>query len=112
MTLVGIELCAQGTFPDLELDKAVELVKLMPKHSALSFAGQLTYPAYKYIPVSYITTAGDFIISPEKQQNFIQRIKTESGKEVDVHTMTSGHCPNATQPDELAQIIVRIAAST
>jgi hypothetical protein len=111
MTLVGVEPCAQGTFSDMEFDKAVELVKLMSKHSALSFAGQLTYPAYKYIPASYIVCEGDFIITPEKQQKFIERIKTESGKEVDVHTMSTGHCPNVTQPDELARVIVRIAAS-
>lgn len=111
LRLVGIELCARGTFPDLEFDKAVELVKVMPRHSALSFAGQLTYPAYKHIPASYIVCENDFIITLDKQRKFIERIKAESGKEVDVHTLNTGHCPNVTAPEELVKVIISIAAS-
>ncbi|KIX01401.1 uncharacterized protein Z518_09127 [Rhinocladiella mackenziei CBS 650.93] len=112
MKIVGVEAVAQGTFPDLELDKAVEIVKMMPKHSALSFEGQLTYPAYKYIPASYIFCENDFIIPPDKQREYIERIKRESGKDVDVHTLSTGHGPNVTAPGVLANVIVDIAAKS
>lgn len=112
MTIVGVELGAKGMFPDLEFDKAVGLMKSMTKHSALSFTGQLTYAAYKHIPVSYIRCEKDFIVAPEKQQKFIDHIRTESGKEVDVHTLATGHCPNVTAPEELAKAIVRIAGTS
>lgn len=109
MTITGIEIAARGTFPELELEKAMDLVRLMSKHSAISFTGKTTYAAYKYIPTSYIKCENDFIVATQKQQAFIDRIGEESGKEVDVHTLNTGHCPNVTAPDDLAKAIIQIA---
>lgn len=108
---MGIEAAAKGTFNELPLEKAVDLVKMMGRHSALSFAGCLTYPAYKHIPSSYIFCENDFIIPPDKQREFIDRIKKAIGKEVDVHNLGTGHCPNVTAPEQVAKVIVDIASS-
>jgi hypothetical protein len=109
MTITGVEMCARGTFVGLELEKALEIVRLMSKHSALSFAGKSTYAAYKHIPTSYIKCENDFIVATAKQQIFIDRMGEESGKKVDVHPLNTGHSPNVTAPDDLVKIIVQIA---
>lgn len=109
MSLPFAEMVAGTTFSDVQPEKALELANLMAKQSLLSFQGNLTYAAYKHIPCSFIYCENDMVIVPEKQQKFIDRIKTESGKEVDVHKLSTGHCPNSSSPDELVKTIVKIA---
>lgn len=110
MRIVGIELVAQAAFSDIEFPKAVEIVKTMPKHSALTFAGQLTYAGYKHIPASYIFCEKDLLVVPDVQRKYIERIKTATGKEVDVHNLSTGHAPNTSAPDQLAEVLVAIVA--
>ena len=111
MRLVAVEAIAGSTFSDVPFDKAVEIVKRMPKHSAVSFAGELTYPAYKHIACSYILCENDSLVVPDVQRKMIEMIKQESGREVDVRTLSSGHAPNFSQPEKVAEIIVDIASS-
>ena len=110
MNLIDFRASAQDAFPDLDSAVAVEILKRMTQHSALSFAGELTYPAYKYIPTSYILCERDKTIPPSMQEKFIEKIKTESGKEVNVHKSDTGHCPNITEAEKLAHVIVEISS--
>jgi len=102
-----IERSAEFTFSDLPFDEAVQMVKKMPKHSYPSFLGPLTYPAYKYIPASYIVCERDMIIPPPAQREFIEFIKKESGQQVDVIALDAGHCPNASVPKDVAEAVVK-----
>ena len=111
MRIVGIDLVAQAAFSDVDFPKAVEIVKTMPKHSALSFTGQLTYAGYKHLPTSYIFCEKDFLVAPDVQRKYIERIKAATGKEVDVHNLSTGHAPNTSAPDQLAEVLVAIVAS-
>ncbi|KIW22402.1 uncharacterized protein PV07_12290 [Cladophialophora immunda] len=112
LRLVGTDIIAKATFPDLEFDKAVATVRSMSRHSALSFASEVTYPGYKHVPVSFIVCENDMIIPPDLQRGYIEMIRRESGSAVDVHTLNTGHCPNTTAPDQLAKVIVQIAAAS
>lgn len=107
--ILAIEPIAQATFSDIEVEKAVDLVKHMPHHSAVSFASELTYAGYKHVPCSYIFCESDSLITPAQQQTFIDRIKTSSGRDVAVHKLNSGHVPNVSQPEKLVEVIVKIA---
>jgi len=109
MKIVGVDLVAHAAFSDMPFDKAVDIVKEMPRHSALSFAGELTYPGYKHIPSSYIFCEKDALVLPDSQRKFIERISEATGKEVDVHTLSSGHAPNISATEELAQVLVEVA---
>jgi len=111
MRIVGIDAAAKATFPELEVDKAIALVMSFSRHSALSFKGELTYPGYNYVPTSYILCEKDSNMTPAIQRQYIDRIETESGNDVDVRTLNTGHCPNITAPEKLAQIVVDIARS-
>jgi hypothetical protein len=112
MRIVGVELVAKAALSDVEFQRAVDIVKTMPKHSSLSFAGELTYPGYKHIPASYIFCENDYLVVPDAQRKYIERIKVATGKEVDVHTLSTGHAPNLSAPDKLAEVVDRIITGT
>ncbi|KAJ9607742.1 hypothetical protein H2200_007820 [Cladophialophora chaetospira] len=106
-----IEESAKLTFSDMPLEEGMEWVKKMPYHSAPSFEGQLTYPGYNNIPVSFIFCDKDVILPPEFQTSVIESIEKESGKKVDVHHLNIGHCPNVSAPTELAAVVAKAVAS-
>lgn len=78
----------------------------MDVHSVVSYAGPLTYPAWKDVAVSYFFCENDLIIPPEGQQGGIDLIERESGQKVDVHRLKAGHVPQAQFPGLIPQIIV------
>lgn len=96
-------------FSDLPVSEALEWAKLMPEHSSLSFSGELTYAGYKHIPVSYLLCEAEIVVPPKLQQSMIEMIITEAGVKVDVHTIPSGHCPNASMPKTVGQVILKVA---
>jgi pimeloyl-ACP methyl ester carboxylesterase len=112
MRLSNLDTIAKFSFPDMDFDRALAVAQSMPNHSAISFRGKVTYPGYRFSPVSWIFCENDFIIPPETQQKYIDRIQEETGKQVDVHPLATGHCPNSSAPEKLADLIVKIAAST
>ncbi|KAF1840403.1 alpha/beta-hydrolase [Cucurbitaria berberidis CBS 394.84] len=91
---------------DLPYEEAYPFALQLPYHSAISFQEPITQAAYKTIPVSYIVCERDMIINPDTQRRFIKTIEEESGREVDVFGLDSGHCPNWSQPEKLVEIIV------
>lgn len=112
MRIVGVETVAQAAFSDVQFDKAVGIVKEMPIHSALSFAGELTYPGYKHIPSSYIFCENDSLVPPDSQRKFIERINEATGKDVDVHNLSTGHAPNISATEKFAQLLVDVAGAS
>ncbi|KEF56797.1 uncharacterized protein A1O9_06987 [Exophiala aquamarina CBS 119918] len=112
MRIVGVEAVAQAALSDVQFDRAVDIVREMPRHSALSFAGELTYPGYKHIPSSYICCENDCLVSPEIQRKYIDRIREATGKEVDVHNLDTGHAPNISATEKLAQLLVDVVGAS
>jgi pimeloyl-ACP methyl ester carboxylesterase len=100
---------AAVTFSDLPQMKALSRAFEMTEHSVRSFAGNLTYPAYRYIPVTYLLCEGDKVIPVEAQRNMLEMVRKESETKVDLHTCGAGHCPNVTRPDYVVRVI-RIAS--
>jgi predicted esterase len=96
-------------FSDLPASEALEWAKMMPEHSTISFSGELTYPGYKHIPVSFLFCEADIVVSPKLQQSIIDMMENEAGVKVDVHTIRAGHCPNASMPKTVGQVILKIA---
>lgn len=88
---------------------AYEWALQLSHHSAVSLQGVMTQAAYESIPVSYILCEKDLIVSPEIQKKSIRVIEEVSGKKVDVISLDAGHCPNWSQPERLAEIIVQEA---
>lgn len=99
------EECAKTQYPDLPLDEGIKWVNRMTLHSAQSFADKLTYPGYRYTPVSWITCDNDLILTYEFQHRTIGRIEQESGNKVDVYSLKAGHFPSVSIPMECANAI-------
>ncbi|KAK6376368.1 hypothetical protein LTS17_006963 [Exophiala oligosperma] len=112
MKITGLEICAGATFNDWDFEKALLMTKSMSRHSFPSFDSPLTYPAYEHVPTAYIFCEKDMIIPPEKQREYIDQIKQGTGgKEVEVHTLNTGHCPTITAIEETVKVIINIARS-
>jgi hypothetical protein len=98
------DLAAKYCFNDLPESEGRKLAALMPGHSALTFAGKLTYPAYHHVPATYILCQKDDIIPPEVQRRFIETMK-EKNDHVDVVEVDSGHCPNNSRTGFVVEVV-------
>lgn len=87
-------------------------IKKFPKHSAISFACELTYAGYKDAPSSYLLCEEDLCILPNIQRAGIKMIEEESGNKVNVTSIRADHCPNITSTQQVVDWIVNIAGRT
>ncbi|OAP63370.1 hypothetical protein AYL99_02597 [Fonsecaea erecta] len=106
----AFEETAAIVFSDLPKEEGIAWAKKFPKHSALSFAGELTYAGYKDIPVSYLLCENDRCIPAEAQREGIDKIEKESGRKVDVTSIKADHCPMTNHPEAVVDWIVSVAA--
>jgi len=97
-------------FSDLPKEEGEAWIKKFPRHSAVSFAGELTYAGYKEIPVAYLLCEDDLCIPPKYQRAAIELIEKESGKEVDVTSIKAGHCPTFSKLQEVVDWFLVVAA--
>ena len=80
-----------------------------PRHSAISFAGELTHAGYKNVPVSYLLCEGDRCVPPDVQRKGIETIEKASGSKVDVTSVAADHAPNVSAPQTVVNWIVKMA---
>ncbi|KAF7174214.1 hypothetical protein CNMCM6106_008331 [Aspergillus hiratsukae] len=77
-------------------------------HSVNCWFGKLTYAGYKDIPVSYLICEEDAILPVDIQQRYVDTLKEQTGKEVDVHRLKADHFPSISQPKLLVDIIQKL----
>ena len=95
-------------FNDMPYEEAYPHALKLAHHSGVSFKDVVTQAAYETIPVSYIFTEKDLIVSPELQNKYIALLE-ENGRKVDVRKLDAGHCPTVSCPDKFVETIVQIA---
>ncbi|KAG4439575.1 hypothetical protein IFR05_004923 [Cadophora sp. M221] len=98
----------KNIFSDLLEAEAKHYMNLMPNHSTVSFSGELTYPGYKFIPVTYLLTENDKIIPVESQREMIAFARGE-GVDVKVVKTDSGHCPMLSIPARTVEVLIGAA---
>jgi hypothetical protein len=76
------------------------LVRGFVKHSAQSFANELTYAGYKDVSVSYLFCEEDIAGPPDFQREMIAMIEEASGRKVDITSIDADHCPNWSAQNE------------
>ncbi|KAF7360613.1 Alpha/beta-hydrolase [Mycena venus] len=100
--------CAPVNYSDLPPIEALSWASRMREHAAGSFLQNVTYAAYKDIPVSYLVCEEDKVVPSELQNRYIAKMESEMGeKRVDRHPVRAGHCINASQPETVATVIRR-----
>ncbi|GKZ32065.1 hypothetical protein AbraIFM66950_001174 [Aspergillus brasiliensis] len=107
MSLVDTAALAAACFSDMSSDEGLTWVRQFTRHSAASMANPLTYAGYKDVPVSYLLCTEDLIIPPDLQQKILDTIKRETGREVDVTRIPTGHVPVASAPELVVDWILR-----
>ena len=100
---------AKITFSDLSPAEGAKWTHDMPEHSTVSFHGKLTHAGYKDLPVSYMLCEEDRILPIAYQEALVERLEKETGRTVDVHRIKAAHCPNASQPAMVVEVVRRVA---
>ena len=91
---------------DLPYAQAYENALQLSHHSAISFHNEVTQASYKDIPSTYIFCENDLVVSPDRQQRFIETIEEVSGKKVDVKKIDAGHIPLWSKPEETLKLLI------
>jgi hypothetical protein len=93
---------------DLPWDLAYENTLNFKHHSTASFLEKVSQAAYSTVPSSYVLCEEDLVVSPEKQGGFV-KVLEEAGREVRVVRLKSGHCPNWSMSERLAEVVGELA---
>ncbi|KAJ7837281.1 Alpha/beta hydrolase fold-1 [Mycena leptocephala] len=105
--------CAPIVHSDMTPEDALSWATQMPNHSAISFRQNLTYAAYKDIPVSYLVCETDKCVTPEEQTTIIASMESEmGGKNVDRHSVKAGHAIVLSQPKAVVVVIRKALQDT
>ncbi|KAF2152255.1 alpha/beta-hydrolase [Myriangium duriaei CBS 260.36] len=64
--------------------------------------------AWREIPVMYVQTTQDMTVPLDYQKDMIEKMKAANAV-VNTAELATGHCPNATMPNECAEIIKKVA---
>ncbi|KAL5380935.1 hypothetical protein DPSP01_014793 [Paraphaeosphaeria sporulosa] len=88
---------------------AYECAQKLPHHSVAAFTEKTTQAAYETVPVSYMFTEKDVIVTQEHQESYIKMMEEVTGSKIDVIRKPWGHCPNWSHPDELVDVLVKVA---
>lgn len=97
---------AQIDFSEMPFEEGLKWAKKMPEHSSASFAGPLTYPGYKDVPVTYILTGKDKVVPRAMQEEQIGYMR-DAGAEVNVLEIPTDHFPYVSAVDEVVSAILK-----
>ena len=108
----GTTFLCQPTIPlfygDIEIEKARDAEKLLVRQSGKAQMDAITYPAWQFIPTTYLRTEQDAVLFPNWQDRQIKAV-LESGTIIEVETFKAGHSPFLSIPDEMVAAVERVA---
>ncbi|RDW56846.1 hypothetical protein BP5796_12913 [Coleophoma crateriformis] len=103
------EISAPLLYNDLPLADAIEMVKRMGLQSLHCFGQETTSEPWRSLPTSYVYCKQDTAYPIEVQRAIVEEIELEAGKSIQVYECDSGHYPNVTDVDALANIFRKAA---
>ncbi|OGM49628.1 hypothetical protein ABOM_001896 [Aspergillus bombycis] len=109
MSFVDAAAAAALSYSDLPAVEGEAWMERYARHSAVSFTNPLTYAGYKDVSVAYLLCEDDKVIPPQVQQKEIEIIEKETGREVDVTAIQTGHIPIASAPEKVVDWIASLA---
>jgi hypothetical protein len=101
---------APTSFSGLDTAKIIAWVRKMKLQSTVNFDSKLTFAGFKNIPSSWILCTKDIILPPDFQRSCIKRIEAGSGRAVRAYELATDHCPNASAPQELAELLAKVVS--
>lgn len=106
---LNAEISAPLLYNDLALADAIEMVKQMGLQSLHCFGQGTTYEPWRSLPTGYVYCKQDKAYPLEVQHSIVEEIEREAGNSIQVYECDSGHYPNITDVDALANIFRRAA---
>lgn len=95
--------------PGLSDEDMEEYLGCWERFNAKALYQPLTHCSWREIPITYIFTTNDMTFPMRYQNHMVGGMEAE-GREVQKFTLETAHCPNITQPEELAKVIEQILA--
>ena len=95
-------------YGDVEIQKARDAEKLLVRQSAKAQMDTITYPAWQFIPTTYLRTEQDEVLFPSWQDRQIKAV-IDLGTIIEVETFKASHSPFLSIPDEMVAVVERIA---
>ncbi len=111
MTL-GAEGNSKVTYSDLPPEEALAWASKMPHHSTATFGGELTYPAYRHIPASYLFMLDDKVIPLEMQRSMVEKANQHSESQLITYSSRGGHFPFISTPDSVIEVVRKVAGES
>lgn len=94
-------------FSDMPQADALKAVRKMGPQSVCSFTEKTTFDAYRHVPVSYIVCEKDMVLPIDWQMAKVELMNSiKKGEKVDVLRFDAGHCPNVSDPEGCARLVV------
>ena len=95
-------------YADLDAALAQKMASLLVRQSGAAGLFQITYPAWRYIPTTYIRTLEDQILFLHWQDKQINAVR-DAGSEIDVETYKSSHSPFLSMTGEMVRVVQRVS---
>jgi hypothetical protein len=98
----------KNIFSDISETEGKAYIKKFLCHSTVSFTGRVTYPAYKFIPTTYLIPEGDMVTPPENQRDMLAAAEAD-GANIRVRTLDAGYVPMVGVPEKVAEVLISAA---
>ena len=93
-------------YADVEPERAKEMEALLTPQSGKAMIDAITYPAWQFIPTTYLKTQDDQALFPHWQERQIKAVE-DAGIGVTVETFESSHSPFLSIPGEMVAAVKR-----
>ena len=93
-------------YADVEPERAKEMEALLTPQSGKAMIDAITYPAWQFIPTTYLKTQDDQALFPHWQERQIKAVE-DAGIGVTVETFEASHSPFLSIPGEMVAAVKR-----
>ena len=93
-------------YADVEPERAKRMEALLTPQSAKAMIDAITYPAWQFIPTTYLRTQDDQVLFPHWQERQIKAVE-DAGVGLTVETFKSSHSPFLSIPEEMVAAVRR-----
>ena len=95
-------------YADVEPERAKKMEALLTPQSGKAMMDAITYPAWQFVPTTYLRTQDDEVLFPHWQERQIKAVE-DAGVGLTVKTFKSSHSPFLSIPREMVAAVKRAA---
>ncbi|KAH9896243.1 Alpha/beta hydrolase fold-1 [Xylariomycetidae sp. FL2044] len=109
ITISDVTQAASLSLSELPKEEGEYWAGRLTAHSSVALMDPCRYAGWKDLPVSYLVCENDHTVTLENQTTLIDMVERETGRNVDVMRIASGHAPNITEPQLMLDWILKLA---